>query len=419
MNYKTYTKVTFFSLILLSLLTIAGNLIVDPFYVYQIVNKKGFNYFKPKYGGYTTTAKPAQVEQYDFSRIAIGSSRVKLGIPVDTPVWQTRGGAGFNFGINGADMHLVSQVFEHSLVTNPDLNSIVISTDFFMFNAHNRRQLEKKKVARFNETIKSKRLRQARYHTNMLFSPQALSATITTLRKQKDPYNNKYLPNGQANPKREQQKSMRDGYENRFKDFEATILDRGWSPCQKGNYTYQLPDSKYNTITTLKKLLTTARQNNIEVKLFMSPIHSRLLEYLDIVGYWPQYEQWKRDMITAVEDVNRINLTGPKVTLWDFSGYNTYTTEDFPTQAGKPMYGYYDSSHFSDAIGRKIISRVFGGSETQFGVKLSSQNIEQHLKQVQLQQEQYRKSHQNQYQSFLQLASLELAQREKNGRVCQ
>src|SRR5690606_1213966 len=119
-----------------------------------------------------------------------------------------------------------------------------------------------------------------------------------------------------------------------------------------------------NTLNTLKKLLITARENNIEVKLFMSPVHARLLEYLEIVGYWSQYEQWKLDMVSTIEEVNRMSLAGPKVTLWDFSGYNIYTTEDFPETSDKPMFGYYDSSHFSDAIGDMMISQLFGKDDS-------------------------------------------------------
>ena len=112
-----------------------------------------------------------------------------------------------------------------------------------------------------------------------------------------------------------------------------------------------------------------------EVVLFISPIYAWQIEEVDAAGLMPAFEQWKRDLVAMVEAFNRTSRIW--VRLWDFSGYNSVTTEAVP--ASGPMRWYWEPSHYTSAAGNLVLGRVLGqpeGVPTDFGVELTPANIE-------------------------------------------
>lgn len=83
-------------------------------------------------------------------------------------------------------------------------------------------------------------------------------------------------------------------------------------------------------------LIKESRANNIELLLFISPVHARQLEVIRLSNLYPTFEQWKRDMVKVIaEDVEQHPDKSP-IQLWDFSGYNLLTTRE--QQNIKPKY---------------------------------------------------------------------------------
>jgi hypothetical protein len=68
--------------------------------------------------------------------------------------------------------------------------------------------------------------------------------------------------------------------------------------------------------------------------------------------------------------------------VWDFSSYNSITTEP----VGDIMNNYADSSHYTPKIGNLVLNRIFAYKEdsvpTDFGVKISPENIKYHLAKI-------------------------------------
>ena len=75
-------------------------------------------------------------------------------------------------------------------------------------------------------------------------------------------------------------------------------------------------------------------------------------------------EQGKREIVKIIP-------------VWDFSGYNSITSED---------KNYRDSSHFYGKIGDLILNRIMGVQEEKvpddFGIWVSERNLEAHLKTI-------------------------------------
>ena len=85
--------------------------------------------------------------------------------------------------------------------------------------------------------------------------------------------------------------------------------------------------------------------------------------------------------------------------LWDFSGYNSITKEALPSLADKQtrMLWHWDSSHYKKETGDLVLDRVFGLQQPgrsvpqDFGVMLSSPNIEAHLAAIRDARAEYRR----------------------------
>lgn len=68
---------------LLALLLVSLNIIIDPLDIFRVVKIENFNLYKTAYSSYARLAKPMQIGMLQPKRLALGSSRVFLGIPMD------------------------------------------------------------------------------------------------------------------------------------------------------------------------------------------------------------------------------------------------------------------------------------------------------------------------------------------------
>jgi len=101
-----------------------------------------------------------------------------------------------------------------------------------------------------------------------------------------------------------------------------------------------------------------------------------------LANQYQNFEDWKRKIAAIAYENNYI--------LWDFSGYNTITTEPVKT----PMKFYWDSSHVKENVGDYILNRLLNKSDDQnipkdFGTKINPSNIDQHLAIVKQKRKQY------------------------------
>jgi hypothetical protein len=149
-------------------------------------------------------------------------------------------------------------------------------------------------------------------------------------------------------------------------------------------------------IQSLKKLLVEFKNGNTEdLRLFITPTSARSLEAIELAGLWAEFEEWKRMVVQSVEQANAGMPKGKHVEIWDFDNYSCVAIE-----GGKEISPFWsDIDHFHPNVARAIVARMNGNqapsrlppcSMQDFGVKLSSENIEFHLAQIRNQQREYR-----------------------------
>jgi hypothetical protein len=160
------------------------------------------------------------------------------------------------------------------------------------------------------------------------------------------------------------------------------------------------PQTGISRMEEIRRLFATVYRTGINGKIFIGPSHARQWETIAASGLWQAFEDWKR-LLVSINEKEAARVHRSPMALWDFSGYNSVTTEDVPPggDATTRMKYYFESSHYRPAAGNMVLDRMFGYRASDrkmpddFGVRISSANIEAHLARIRAERERYRLTH--------------------------
>jgi hypothetical protein len=129
--------------------------------------------------------------------------------------------------------------------------------------------------------------------------------------------------------------------------------------------------------------------------VYVNPLHSLTLENFYRNGHIHELEQWKRLLVNVTSLARQ---GGCNVQLFDFSGFNSVTSEAIPEVSGRAaMQNYWEGSHYRAVVGRQILAKMLLFSEVavppDFGVELDPINMEVHFERIRLERELYRAAH--------------------------
>ena len=374
------------------LITLTGiimlNRIANPFAIFATPVIVGFNSHKPEADTRQRLSKAYQVKNLRPDALLLGTSRA-LRLDPNHPHWQ--GLNGFNLALTSSSLYEQYRYLQHAQAQTP-LREVVLGLDYFMFNHNTGMQFSERRLDVAADGTPQPKLLGIDLHDLLpaLLSRDALSSSLVTLHDQNAPLPDDpdYLRQRIAN---------KGGHHALFNELEHGLMSE-WSRTDAAqNY------GEIGTITeagSFRQILRLAHRGNIRLYLFISPSHARLWECWRLLGQLPSIEQWKRDMVRANDEEARLAGAAP-FPLWDFSGYNSITTEALPEAGDRKtmMYGYFEDSHYSHAVGRLILDRLFDYQTpghippADFGVQLSGENINTHLGELARQGERYRRDH--------------------------
>ncbi len=367
------------------------NLVVDPYWVFAIVEREGFNAKKSAYHRHVATGSTYIVQRKKPAALILGISRAKRGLDPGHPGWDRQ--PVYNLGIPGAPIYQISRHFQHADAGHP-VEQVVLALDFMAFNA----LLDP--TSDFDEA----RLASVRgggrpigWYGDMfrfLFSGDALRASILTLLSQKEPL--RYLPDGRELIREKGRQGVRQTFKNKLVFYLSGVFLRG--QCKEHRFDH--PDGDKNSLSAFRDILELAYSRNIDMRMLISPNHAWMAETISILGLWPQFESWKRQLVNINEAVAKEH-GAPPFPLWDFSGYTSLTMEQVPPKKERDarMTWHQEPSHYKVALGNLVLDRVFGYNHPErtvpddIGNRLTGSTIEAHLEQVREKQRQYRQEH--------------------------
>lgn len=326
------------------------NFAVDPYGVLNSPSIPKFNKSKPEMITHERMFKAIEITRLKPQVILLGSSRTQWGLDPNNAVLSKTNLKAYNLGFSGANMYEVMRYFQHVLTNQPELKTVVIGLDFFMFRENNPPQAD------FLESRLDKKNITQQEFVNILFSFDAFSSSQKTLQKNLDlSYPNYQISNGLFLI------DNRKALPGSSKEFTKWI-----KPAFQAYQNYKISEE---SLKQFKDVIQVCQQKGINFKVFISPSHAIEGEAIQMVGSWPQFEQWKRELVKIAP-------------VWDFSGYNSVTGEPIRNE----MKNYIDNSHYRKEVGDVILNRLFNQKvETvpaDFGILMTPDNIESHLAKI-------------------------------------
>ena len=338
----------------------ALNLLVDPLGAYRAVSLAAFAPYRAPQAN--RQAKAELIARGGCETLLLGSSRVLVGLPVDLPSYHSSNV--YNLALSGTTLTETTGVLDFSLRHNP-LRRVVIGLDFHMFSEA-REAKSAFATSRFNP-----HLDLVEYHGRNLFGSQALGDSWGMLWQ-------------------------------KLRRRPPALGERGWVPksiprntSQRELFIQRIQDALVNPgsdtgyrpsperLEIFREMVRRCRRDQVELILFIPPVHALEMEALHAVGLWPEFERWKTDLLRIVAEEGGAD----SVPLWDFTGFTGPVAEPLPSPEDRVtrMKYYLEVSHFTPALGRAVVARMLGDPASLpadmagFGVRLTSATLPAHL----------------------------------------
>lgn len=340
------------SLFILALIGIF-NRIVDPFWYYRDLEIKGFNAVKLEFRKYERHIKPSWLVRDQPEAIILGSSFAEIGFDPNNPVFTDHGRLkGMNFALAGAPWKMVQCEFEFA-VTHAQIKRALIG---FLPESLPQTDCAKDFAALGQINI-----------GELLLSRRTLSASIKTIKKQKNEKSS-HTRDGRFFFRRDLPRvDIRFG-----EDFLRRIKEK--PQCLNATNTTDMPFNSAAESTLdlsgLRRMITTAKEHNVELVLFAYPKHIFSLEWDRQCG--EQDANWRA--MKQIASLIEAEATPDQIRAWHFYSYNNITTETIGTTA---KY-WQDSMHFNFEMGDMMLADMFGEVINQPGLGrlLASSSIE-------------------------------------------
>ena len=347
MSAKRYISAVTVILLLLSLLIVAFNRVVDPFWYYRDVSIDGFNAIKPKFHNFERHVKPLLVQRIQPNSLIFGSSYAEIGFDPLHPALSSTGKS-YNFALAGAQWEMVSCDVLFALSEDSALHQIVLGI-------HPQAMPLKDCKADIAKMEAPNRIA-------FLFSSDAFKSSISTVleqNKQEETHTKEglYLLN-----------RGHSGTAGRFSE----VFAKYFKPCKIDKVSSKMPSAHQPNqanldLKGLREIVHKAVERGITLKLVVYPRHALTFEQ----EYQCGTRQARYDalaQIVSLVEAERSNL----VEVWDFEVYHTIGTE---TISDAPSIYWQDNAHFNTEFGNLMLDEMFDMKQPKFGVRLTSLNL--------------------------------------------
>ena len=277
----------------------------------------------------------------DYNTLLVGSSRSTYIHPSAFEKWKV-----FNFSVANLSMREYHSYILYAQSQNKHIERVILGVDFF-------KSSEQEAAASRSLHNYEVKIEQPFYRTKNLLSLQAFKYSIKNFMLSK---NNEisedrlYNRHGEAFARKLSENEVDEVLSEKIERFEEEFYGKHYS-------YYPL----YTEI--MEKVKGTMPEGKIIV--FTTPISTELFKSLVKTGLYDDYEGWLRDLVNVYGGV------------WNFMYPNSITND---------IHNYYDGHHFYPEIGSLIANRIEEGEHStapvDFGVYVTNDNIEQHLRQV-------------------------------------
>jgi len=379
--------------------TVAGiNWFVDPYGFFNSPVVSGVNALKPEMGFHEKELKAHRVTTLRPDGLILGASTSDVGLDPANSGWKAK--QTYNLAVGQGSILLAQQFLQHA-ASFAAPRQVVLGLELAMFNPN----LQVVKGLTPSSLAVNAQGERNRDYSPLNFYAKALSldmlrssvATAAVNRGKPAPMADQRAIGefGQMNPASFPVNKWK-VYPQRFQPRIAEHVRNYWAPIDQ--FVAIKEFSGTAPFAALEHILRMACEQDIDMHIVLSPVHAYIPEAKRLAGLWGLWERWIKAIVLLSEEVASRNDCRA-VPVWDFSGYNDITTEVIPrsSKAALAPHWYWDAVHYKKPAGDKLLKRIFSGQQdpdyADFGVRLTSANVDQHLARTRKLAESYRKSH--------------------------
>ncbi len=359
------------------------NALVDPYLLFNSPRVEGLNDRKPAVETEERLMKAYQVTRTRPRGLILGTSRVDMGLDTRHPAWPADAQPVYNLGIAAASPYTSFRYLQHATATgDPELVILGLDFEYFLSAGQARdgtAEFEARlAVNRGGAANDGRRLQYARDLFRGTLSLDALLDSVDTLRANLRPDSANLAPTGDLSEASLRRDAVELGSWSLFsqRDLQNIRLYYGKTKNDAG-------------LADVEQIIELCRDRGARLVMLINPVHADMLETFDRLGLWDDFESWKRQLVTLA---TAESSAAWGVELWDFSGYDAYSTESVPSSGNVVLQWFWEPSHYTKALGDKIVGRMFGGGSADFGALLTPATIEARIADVRAARHAYRSS---------------------------
>lgn len=359
------------------------NFLRDPFALFRLPPI-------PEYFTHARLAKAQAIKRVRPKAVILGTSRAEIGFDAAYPGFGVR--PVYNLALSGANLHEIVRYLEHAHAVSP-LAQAVLEVEFFAFNAARKPtpDFDASVLRTPGATIVARAIEQVNLGRQLL-SYDMLSASFHSLSTRPVGPVSYHLPDGRVEHAGARAQVEAQGHFVMFGPPLRSMMD-----SREVYADFKTVDAATgeSTFSEFRRLLKFCREQVIDLRIVITPSHALLYEAIRHAGSWDAFEEWKREL-TRLVSAEAAERAGVGVfPLWDFSGYNSITTEAVPAEGDRVsrMRWFWEAVHIKRETGDLVLSRILGDGNVEvpgdFGRRLTPDMLEMHLLETRTAREQY------------------------------
>jgi hypothetical protein len=400
--YKSYLRRVAAWASLLVLGAVGCNILVDPYAVFGAPRVSGFNELKPFAGDRGRIGKLHAVLRVAPAGLIAGNSRPEMGLSPEHPCWPAEARPVYNIALPGLSVYSQIRYVQHAQAVGP-VRAMVMGVDFsdFLHASEPGPPMQRSQIGANAEAepfaVDADGRRNSSYqwsrfadYVDAALSLDALGHSLATLARQHgelvptrtplgfNPAEPIYQPIIRAEgPLVLFEQKLRELAE-RFDGPDLRLVEQGWAP----------------DFAALRSLVRQNRDGGTVTVLFINPYHAEYLILVDAAGLWREFEAWKRELAELA--------LGEGVPLWDFTGFDRYSTEavDALPLRGRSLDWFWEPAHYRRELGDLVLANVWRAScppdhadAPRYGVRLDRTALDTHFAAQRSARDAYKEAH--------------------------
>ncbi len=348
--------------------------VVDPYRLYRLVERPGFNLVKTQPTRYQPQIKLSGAKATGAQLLIVGNSRAEIGLDPADPALAATALPAYNLALAGTRIDVANGQLAALAQRGQRPRHLIVGAEFLDFPI-NPTLVQAPEKASPQESV----LSRLSWQFDTLFSIDSVADSVKTITQQKAPYAKIMTAQG-FNPLNDYLKMAQDeGYyalfQQRATDYAKRFhrVPRGLLPANS---------SSAREFEQFGAVVEQGVRDGARVDVVIYPYHVQLMALYESADMMSMFDEWKRLLAIQLEQLRQQHPQA-RITLWDFSGYGAYQCEAIPARGDRKSKTawYWEAGHFKATLGHQMLQRMLSGApdaqEPGFGFVLTPATLAQ------------------------------------------